>query len=360
MDSFKKVLLNPGPVTLTDRVRNSLMQEDLCHREKKFADLLINIKKQLLDVYNLSEDYDAVVLAGSGTCAVEAMLKSFVNEQDRVLVLSNGVYGERMFSMLEKDKKKVKNQKGNWLRDTDLDLLDVELNSGNFTKVVCVHNETTTGRLNDINSVLDICEKHSVKLLLDAVSSFGGEEINFQSPALFSVAATANKCLHGITGAAFVISKNGVFEESVGNSSSMYLDLNNYWLSQKDGWCPFTPSIHSLYSLQEALNELEDLGGVRQRNKRYKETAKIIREQLALHGVDLLIEEDSYSSMISSFYIPEKQSYQEIYDSFLEQGFIIYSGQGELANKIFRICNMGDINDSDISLLSSVIRKSFN
>ena len=107
MNTLKKILLNPGPVTLTDRVRKSLLKDDLCHREDDFSSLLIGIKEKILKVYDLGSDFDAVILAGSGTAAVESMLKSFVGDQDKTLVLSNGVYGERMATMLQRDNKKL-------------------------------------------------------------------------------------------------------------------------------------------------------------------------------------------------------------------------------------------------------------
>ena len=90
MKNKRKILLNPGPVTLTSRVRQSLLKEDLCHRENSFSLLLKSVKSKLLKVYDLDDDFDAVILAGSGTAAVEAMLKSFVKDHDKSLILSNG------------------------------------------------------------------------------------------------------------------------------------------------------------------------------------------------------------------------------------------------------------------------------
>lgn len=351
MNTLKKILLNPGPVTLTDRVRKSLLKDDLCHREDDFSSLLIGIKEKILKVYDLGSDFDAVILAGSGTAAVESMLKSFVGDQDKTLVLSNGVYGERMATMLQRDNKKVKNISNDWLNDVNFEELEKELNTSSYTRVVCVHNETTTGRLNDINRVLALCEKHKVPLMLDAVSSFGAENINFNSPYLHCVASTANKCLHGITGAAFVVARNESFKLSKDNSSSLYLDLFTYWKNQKEGWCPFTPSVHSLYAFDEALDELSDNGGYKQRNAIYKGIASSIRKTLNANDIPLLIDEPSYSSMISSFLIPENKKYNDIYNQFIDKNFVIYSGQGTLANKIFRICNMGDITDVDLERL---------
>lgn len=360
MKNKRKILLNPGPVTLTSRVRQSLLKEDLCHRENSFSLLLKSVKSKLLKVYDLDEDFDAVILAGSGTAAVEAMLKSFVKDHDKCLVLSNGVYGERMASMLQRDNKEFTEISNDWLEDIDFDAFEKEILKTKYDKVICVHNETTTGRLNDLERVLSICETHNIPLLLDAVSSFGAEKISFNSPILQAVASTANKCIHGITGACFVIAKNDTFSHSQKASTSLYFDLHNYWNNQNQGWCPFTPSIHSLYALEEALDELFEEGGFEYRNRRYKHLSSIIRETLRLVNIPTLLDEESYSSMISSFLIPQNYEYEELYDYFADQNFIIYSGQGSLAKKIFRICNMGDITDSDLDNLKKQIINLFN
>src|SRR5258705_283746 len=125
------LLLNPGPVTLTERVRRSLLQPDLCHRESEFFDLQEEARTRLLNVSRL--------------------------DPDRA-----------------------------------------------FTHVAVIHHETTTGRLNDLRALGAVCRSRGLHLLVDGVSSFGAEAIDFGDDAIAAVAATANKCLHGVPGAAFV------------------------------------------------------------------------------------------------------------------------------------------------------------
>ena len=356
----RKILLNPGPVTLSDRVRASLQKIDLCHRENNFAELLKEVKRKLLEVYDLeSEGHDAVVLSGSGTLAVEAMLSSLISEEDKTLVLSNGVYGERMVQMMKLHNKHHDVMKENWQDSVNLISLEELLKKSSYSKLLLVHNETTTGRLNDLKAVLRICEKFNVKVLLDGVSSFGAEEINFNYPALQAVASTANKCIHGITGAAFVISKKNALIKSKGNAKALYFDLFSYFSQQENGWCPFTPSVHSIYALSEALNELSDQGGWKSRQKSYSKISLSIRESLKKKGIETLIKWRECSSMITSFFLPNNFTYQALYELFEEENFIIYAGQGDLAKKIFRICNMGDIRNEDLDRLKSVIEDIF-
>ena len=120
-ETIRPILLNPGPVTLTDRVRQSLASIDLCHREPEFAALVLDIKARLLRVYPEAESgYEAIVLSGSGTLAVEAMMQSLVPADGKVLTLANGVYGERIDDMLATSKKRSLIVKAAWPDPMDL------------------------------------------------------------------------------------------------------------------------------------------------------------------------------------------------------------------------------------------------
>ena len=119
------ILLNPGPVTLTGRVRNAMGQADWCHREPEFAALTKSINARLAGVYGAAEDdFVSVMLTGSGTAAVEAMLSSFAPVKGRTLVVANGVYGERMATMLGTMGRPCEVLSGEW--DAPIDLAAVE------------------------------------------------------------------------------------------------------------------------------------------------------------------------------------------------------------------------------------------
>jgi len=150
----RTVLLNPGPVTLSDRVRKALTLGDWCHREPEFADLTRDINSRLVRVYReMAGKFDAVMLTGSGTCAVEAMLASFAPHTSATLVIANGVYGERMARMLEVHERKHYIIQLPWGDAIDLERVRRELQlQQDITHIAVVHHETTTGRLNDLSA----------------------------------------------------------------------------------------------------------------------------------------------------------------------------------------------------------------
>jgi 2-aminoethylphosphonate-pyruvate transaminase len=344
------VLLNPGPVNLSERVAKSLSNEQICHREVEFAELLQDIRERLVKIYpECSSEYTAVILTGSGTCAVEAMVSSLVPVQRRTLILSNGIYGDRIESMFKVRGRKVLCLRTNWTDPINIEAVERTLdNNGDFSYVIAVHNETTTGRLNDMPTLGQVCHGRGVPLLLDAVSSFGAEKIELAKWNCLALAGTANKCLHGIPGVSFVLVHKKLLEAERSHADSIYLDLFNYHAEQTKGFSPFTSAVTSLYALREALHELEDNGGSAERLKQYKKFSGIVREKLVKSGLKPLIPVSDFSSMITSFFLPSQWSYEEFHAKLKSLGFVIYSGQGYLRNQIFRVSIMGAISESDI------------
>jgi 2-aminoethylphosphonate-pyruvate transaminase len=222
--------------------------------------------------------------------------------------------------------------------------------------VFSVHHETTTGRLNDIAALGALCKAHGVPLLLDAVSSFAGEAIRFDAWNLEACAATANKCLHGVPGIAFVLARRDVFTSRRSGATSVYLDLFRYEKEQRSGFSPFTQATHVMHALDEALSELADLGGVPARAAHYRALSDAVRVGLGALGVEPLIDPAAHSATLTSYRLPPGLAYATLHDTLKEQGFVIYAGQGDFSGSIFRIAVMGDLARADTDRLTGCIR----
>lgn len=344
------ILLNPGPVTLSARVRRALAEsEDICHREPEFYALTTHLLRRLEAVYD-AEGYRAVLLTGSGTCAVEAMLSTFALRARPTLVVCNGVYGERMADMLARQGKPVRVQRASWTAPIELASLDADI-----ARVVVVHHETTTGRLNPLDRLAEVCRVRGAGLLIDAVSSFGGEDIPFGRWRPMAVAGAANKCLHGVPGLAFVLA-NADALGAPSESTSLYLDLVSYAREQARGVSPFTQAVQAAQALREALAEFEEAGGWRARQALYRARSDRVRRCLAELGIEPLIPDGESSSMLTAFRLPPGASYARLHDALKERGFVIYAGQGEFAERIFRIATMGAITEADLERLLAALR----
>ncbi|HEX4267974.1 MAG TPA: 2-aminoethylphosphonate aminotransferase [Steroidobacteraceae bacterium] len=349
-------LLNPGPVTLSERVRRSMLAPDLCHRESEFFDLQDEARQRLLAVYGIEPaEWCAVLITASGTGAVEGMVSTLVPPDGRVLVAENGVYGERMAQICARYRIAHERMTGDWMRALDLSGIARRVENGprdggaRFTHIAVVHHETTTGRLNDLRALGELCRQHGTKLLVDAVSSFGAEPLDFADESLAAVAATANKCLHGVPGVAFAIVRRRALERAA--SRTYYLDLARAAAAQDRRDTPFTPAVQAHYALLEALREHAEEGGWPARHRRYAALAEQVRAGLARLGVTAVLPPEESSVVLRSYGVPAGASYAMLHDGLKARGFVIYAGQGNLSERLFRISTMGDLSAADMDRL---------
>lgn len=352
------LLLNPGPVSLSERVRRSLLQPDLCHREGEFFDLQDEARERLLATYALDPaEWTAVLITASGTAAVESMVISLTPRAGRLLTLENGVYGERIAAICEQYGIAHERMRVAWTRALDLEAVAARLDGAppgaRFTHAAVVHHETTTGRLNDLRRLAELCRRHGVNLLVDGVSSFGAEAIDFGDESLSAVAATANKCLHGVPGVSFVIARRGALRQA--SSRAYYLDLGRLASLQDRRDTPFTPAVHAYYALVEALREFAEQGGRPARHRAYAALAEQVRGGLAALGIETVVPAEESSVVLRSYRLPAGMAYASLHDALKASGFVIYAGQGELSKTLFRISTMGRLSSADIDRLLKCI-----
>lgn len=349
-------LLNPGPVNLTDHVRAALQRDDICHREPEFGELQDRIRARILEVYNLdSREFVVILLTGSGTAAVEAMAGTLVLASGAAVIGSNGDYGERLEAILVANGKLAYVARSRW--EDPLDITGIaELLAAHpeVTHLLAVHLETTSGRLNDVPALAALCRGRNVKLLLDCVSSFGGEEIDFEGWELEACAATANKCLHGVPGVAFVIVRRATIGQGRSGATGIYLDLLRHYRAQERGAPLFTPAIHACYALDAALEELLDFGGWTGRRAHYRCLTRRLVEGFDPQGVVPVLGEDVSSSAITTLSVPRPIDASMLRQHLKTRGFVTYPGEALVRSNSIRISVMGDVTSSDIDRLHAL------
>ena len=347
------LLLNPGPVTLTERVRNSLLQPDLCHREPEFFDLQDEARARLTAVYGLDPAvWTPVLMTGSGTAAVESMIAGLVPEGGRLLIVENGVYGERISQIAKQYRIDHDVIHFEWMQAPDLAQIVDRLDTAGdrpYTHVAIIHHETTTGSLNDLAGIARACRERGIGLLVDGVSSFAAEAIDFDDAGIVAVAATANKCVHGVPGVSFVMVRKHALVTAA--SRTYYLDIARLAKLQAERNTPFTPSVHAYYALVEALRELHDAGGWQARHAHYGALAEQARSGLAALGIDSVLPPGESSVVLRAYKLPAGVDYARLHDGLKADGFVIYAGQGGLSKELFRISTMGNLTAADIDRL---------
>jgi 2-aminoethylphosphonate-pyruvate transaminase len=346
------MLLNPGPVNVSDRVREALHRPDICHRESEFTELLQGIKAKLLKAFvpGAEADYAAIVITGSGTAAVESAVMSSIPHGKRMLIINNGVYGERISQMVGLHRLGVSELKYEWTAKPDPERLRLALRQHpEVHGVAMVHHETTTGLLNPVKDIAEVVDSQNRVFIVDAVSALAGETIDIAGSHMYMVAGTAGKCIQGFPGVSFVLVRKGFLERMrTYPKRSWYLHLTHYVDDQGQGTIPFTPAVQIYYAFDEALNELLE-EGVGKRIQRYKKMAAVIRERMAKLGIKPVLTPDRQSNSITAYYLPEGLAYQTLHDRLKAQGYVIYAGQGNLENRIFRVANMGALTETQFT-----------
>jgi 2-aminoethylphosphonate-pyruvate transaminase len=335
------ILLNPGPVNVSPRVTAALGRGDLCHREPECAELLARIRARLLRAFALRGGFAAVLLTGSGTAAVEAAVTSVCSERGRLVVVSNGVYGERIAAMAAAARVAHTVVESPWTSPPDLDAIEGALEAPDVEAVAVVHHETTTGLRNPVAEIARRARACGKLVLVDAVSGLAGDALDSDDCDL--VVGTGGKCIQAFPGIAFVLVRDEVLARlATYPCRSLYLSLATYVRHPM----PFTPAVQVAYALDEALAELleETVPG---RITRYAAAAALLREGFARLGLECVLPPARRSNTITSLRFPAGRTYAELHDALKARGFVIYEGQGWFAREAFRVANMGALRRAD-------------
>jgi 2-aminoethylphosphonate-pyruvate transaminase len=343
------VLLNPGPANTSPRVKQALLTPDLCHREPEFFEVMRECRERLVRVAGAAPAFGAVLFTGSGTAAVEATLASAVPEGRALLVVNNGVYGDRMLRIARAHRIPAEVLTYDFITPVaPADVARALREHPEISHVAVVHHETTTGLLNPVEAVADVAAAAGRRVIVDAMSSLFGEPLDVSREGLDFVTASANKCLQGIPGISFVLARRTALEALKGQPArSVYLDLLNHWTTQEQDNTPFTPAVQVLHAMREALLELEEEGAAA-RIARYAENCRVLRRGMAALGFDILVPEGARSSILTTFRLRPGLAYQALHDAMKRRGYIIYAGQGEIRTYAFRVSNMGTLTPKDM------------
>lgn len=331
----KFVLLTPGPVMTSEEVRQAAAQPDMNHRDPAYIQLVQDVKQRLRSVYPQTGPFVPYLLGGGGTVAMEAMLTSCV-ERGPVLVIANGYYSERLDAILHVYGVPCETLHFPWLDPWDLDVVREQLESQAYEAVVCVHHETTTGRLNPVEEVAVLAKERGCRVLVDAVSSFGADPLDVEN--VDAICSTANKCLQGLPGISFVLVRPSLADEMTGFRRRNYAMSLPMYAGDSP---PITPPVPLLAALREALAEFEREGGIVARRARYQANSDRIRRGLKDLGLSFAIPERAMSCSLTTATVPRGMTYREWFDRNYQAGFMIYGCKGEMAEEFFQVSTMG-------------------
>ena len=327
----------------------------------EFNALVADVRERLLQLAGVARatGWEVVPLQGSGTFGVEAVFQTCVPAEGKVAVLTNGAYGDRIVQMLKHAR--IAHAVLRALEDqpVDPDALDQLLAQDKaVTHIAVVHCETTTGIINPIEAIGRVARKHGKIHVVDAMSSFGAIPIDFEACGIDFLISSANKCIEGVPGFAFVFCRRQVLIACEGYARSLSLDLLGQLKGfEKNGQFRYTPPTHALLAFHQALEEIEQEGGVAARGARYRRNHETLMAGMDELGFRALLPAPVQSYIITAFRTPADPqfSFEAFYRQLSDRGFIIYPGKLTQVDT-FRIGNIGRLFPSDLEQLVHAIR----
>lgn len=352
------LLFTPGPLTTTQTVRGALL-EDWGSRDPAFVKKIRWIENELLAVAQApAARYSAVLLPGSGTYAVEATLSTVVPDSGKLLILINGAYGRRMQEIAQVHGIPHATLEVAESQTCDPNQLEHALTQdASITHVAVVHCETTTGILNPLEALSQVCRSHGKSLIADAMSSFGGLPFSAETLGIDYLMASSNKCVEGVPGLSFVIACTEKLEACAGQARTLSLDLlAQHRAFKSNGQFRFTPPTHVLAALAQALQELKDEGGVVARNARYRRNHTLCVRALRELGLKTYLPDALQGPIITSFLYPSAGfDFGAFYQALADQGPVIYPGKLSKAD-CFRIGHIGALGEDGTQKLCLAIQ----
>ena len=351
-----RILLTPGPLTTTKMVKEAMLK-DIGSWDADLVGLVRDIRQGLLELAGLGAAYSCTLMQGSGTFSMESVVSSVVPPTGKALIIANGAYGERIVSMA-----KIQRIPHTVLRYAEdrvpvIEEVERELaRDPQISHVIVVHCETTTGSLNPIHEIGLVAQRYSKSTVVDAMSSFGAYEIDMAASHIDHLISSANKCIEGVPGFGFVLSRREALLAAKEHARSLSLNLYDQWqYFEKTGQFRYTPPTHTLLAFRQALSEFKAEGGVQARGRRYQENHRVLMHGMKKMGFRPFLDDEIQSYIITAFCYPESFSFQDFYDGLRRRGYIIYPGK--LTNlDTFRIGTIGSIGKEQIEGLLEAIR----
>ncbi|MFO8041346.1 MAG: alanine--glyoxylate aminotransferase family protein [Sodalinema sp.] len=346
----KLMLMIPGPTPVPEKALTAMGRHPIGHRSGEFSDLVEEVLADLKWLHQTQND--VLVVTASGTGAMEAGIINVLSSGDRVLVGSNGKFGDRWAKVAKAYHLDVQTITADWGQPLDPEAfrqaLEADTNK-EIKAVILTHSETSSGVLNDLETINRHVKAHGEALIIvDAVTSLGACSVPVDEWGLDVVASGSQKGYMIPPGLGFVSMSDRAWNAyDSSNLPRFYFDLGPYRKNAAKNTTPFTPPVNLFFALQASLRMMraEGLDSIFARHDRLKRAA---REAVKAMGLPLLGPDDCASPAVTAV-APTTVDPEQI-RSVMKKRFDIAlaGGQDHLKGKIFRIGHLGFVSDRDL------------
>ncbi|NLI58349.1 MAG: alanine--glyoxylate aminotransferase family protein [Clostridium sp.] len=355
------VLFITGPTYIRPEIRQAGTYCEFGHRDKVAKVKIESILKNLRKIAGINEDYEVCLISGSGTFAMEASIRSLAGDDENILNVSVGAFGDLYNKITVANKKNVDLLKFKPGKAIDLEVLEEKLKSKKYDVVTFTHNETSTGVTNDMVKVCKLIQKYGAMTLVDGVSIFGGTKIPFEEAKPSIYVTSTQKCLGLPAGFGIIFVHKDALEKAKSVENRGYVtDLVSIAASGQKSQTVTTPNCTLINQMEEQLKYIVEEEGIENRFKRHEKMQKMVADWVenSLSDDFKFFSQEGYrSAVVSAIEIPKYVDRMVIKENLREKGYLFDPGYGGLNKKLeesgenlnIRIGHMGDITPEMLS-----------
>ncbi len=347
----------PGPTPVPEKVLQALSKHPIGHRSKEFQDLVQSTTKNLQWLHQTQND--VLTITGSGTAAMEAGIINTLSKGDKVICGENGKFGERWVKVAKEfglEVIKIDSKWGSPLDPEEFRKVLEEDKRKEIKAVILTHSETSTGVINDLETISSYIRQHNTALsIVDCVTSLGACNVPVDEWELDIVASGSQKGYMIPPGLSFITMSQKAWDAAEkSNLPKFYLNLKSYRKSLQSNSNPYTPAVNLVFALDEALKMMreEGLDNIIMRHNKHK-----IAMSNAVKALNLkLFADEKYLSPSITAIKTEGMDAEE-FRKTIKNNFdiLLAGGQDHLKGKIFRVGHLGFVNDRDIITVISAM-----
>lgn len=345
----KEMLLIPGPTPVVDEIYDALASETWAHTDPRFVSIFSNSLKLTKQLFNT--DGQVFVVAGSGTLAMEMAIVNTVAPGEKLLVISQGYFGDRFIPLAQTHGIQVETLQAEWGQQISPQAVKEKLTLGGFKAVTVTHVDTSTGVVADLAALVPVVKRAGALFILDGVCAAAAIEEDMQKEYdapdyKIDVVLTGSQKAIGVPPGLAIVAfgpKALAAREAREHVSGYYIDIKN-WLPvmENPGRYYATPPINMIYAFNKGL-EILMREGLPQRYRRHAVLGQAIRAALATFGMKPLAGEQAAAATLTCFIYPEGVDDLAFRQTLAAKGVVIAGALASLAGKAFRMGHMGNV-----------------
>ena len=332
-----------GPVMSSEEIRKIGGEQTPYFRNDEFSNIIFENEELMKEFVYADENSRAVFITGSGTAAMEATVMNVFTNEDKVLIVNGGVFGQRFVDLCNLHEIPCEELKLNWGEDISEKILNQYVDKG-FTSFLVNICETSSGVRYNLDLISDFCRKNNLFLVVDAISSFLADSINMVEQNIDVIITGSQKALACPPGISIIVlGENALKRVESNKSKSMYFDLKDALKNGERGQTPFTPAVTILLQINVRLKGIKSQGGVEEEIKRISSLANDFRKRI--EDLPMEIKCKHLGNAVTAVYC---NSPQEVVDTLKNEYSIwVNPSGGEIGKRMFRVGHIGNITIKD-------------